>query len=321
MDAANNTSDLPKITLRHRIEFFAFRIIVCLCEMLPVRWTTAMARMGAWSMCCLLPAKLTRRQLALDHLRQAFPERTDAERLSILERMWEHLFRMIPEIVQAPRKVHLHSYREIIDFASHRPTVEAMCSGRRVIFVGGHFGNWEVGTSVFGLWGFPLGIVARELDNPLLHDWFREYRESSGHRLMLKRGDFDDMLELLKRGGNLGLLGDQDAGTRGLFVDFFGKPASTFKSIALLALEYDALLMVGYSIRTEDDFQGQFWTRFSMGCEAIIDPRSCRSDDPVREITEQYTQALECSIRRAPEQYFWVHRRWKSEPRVRKKAA
>ena len=127
------------------------------------------------------------------------------------------------------------------------------------------------------------------------------------------------MTALLQKGGNLGLLCDQDAGPKGMFVDFFGTPASTFKSIALLALEYDALVIVGYSIRLPDCSMEEDvgWSRFEVGCEALIDPRQLTSNDPVREITQLYTAALERAIRRAPEQYFWVHRRWKSQPRVR----
>lgn len=307
---------------RHWCEFQAFRCAVCVCEMLPVVWVDSLAHTLAWLLCDVLPARWTRKAVAMENIGRAFGQtHTLKQQEAILRQMWVHLFRMIPEMVQGPRKLHIHSYRRIVRYAEYQPTVEAMCSGRRVIFVGGHFGNWELGISTFGLWGFPLGVIARALDNPYLHEWFKEYREGTGHRLMLKRGDFDEMLELLSRGGHLALLGDQDAGSRGLFVDFFGHPASTFKSIALLALEYDALLMVGYSTRSKDSFHQQHWVEFEMGCEALIDPRTITAADPVRAITEEYTQALERMIRRSPEQYFWVHRRWKSEPRVRRKAA
>ncbi|OYW21317.1 MAG: hypothetical protein B7Z55_05905 [Planctomycetales bacterium 12-60-4] len=118
----------------------------------------------------------------------------------------------------------------------------------------------------------------------------------------------------------MALLGDQDAGSRGLFVDFFGHPASTFKSIALLALEYDALIMVGGAFRRADDFTHNPWARFQVDAEDVIDPRSITSANPVGAITQRFTSALERLICRAPEQYFWVHRRWKSEPRVRRSA-
>lgn len=319
------------LSIRHRLEYFIFQSMVCLADSLSPRATVWMAECIATVIHYWLPRRWTRYAVATENLRTAFGDHySDSEIDSLIYRMWVHLFRTAAEIVQSPRRLHLHSYRQSIQFADFTRTNEAVCSGRRVIMLGGHFGNWEVGTALFGLWGFPMGIVAREMDNPYLDDWFRRYRELTGHRLMMKSGGYDDMIALLKKGGNLGMLCDQDAGPRGLFVDFFGQPASTFKSIALLALEYDALILVGYSIRLPDDFEAsqtsllsrsesRHWVRFEVGCEAFIDPRSIDSSDPVGEITQQFTTALERAIRRAPEQYFWVHRRWKSEPRIRKK--
>lgn len=127
------------------------------------------------------------------------------------------------------------------------------------------------------------------------------------------------MVEFLQRRGNLALLCDQDAGKRGLFVPFFGQPASTFKSIALLALQYEAVIVVGYAVRLPDDFKNNRWVRFEQGCEAVIDARDFQGPDAIRELTAAYTEALENAIRRAPEQYFWVHRRWKSQSRPRKR--
>lgn len=309
------------LALRHRLEFLVFQLLVCAIDCLSPRAAARLAEQIAWFVHYGLPRKLTRFAVARDNLRKAFGERySDVEIDQLVYRMWVHLFRTVAEIVQSTRKLHMSSYRRSIQFADFTRTNDAVCSGRRVLVLGGHFGNWEIGPALFGLWGFPMGIVAREMDNPYLHEWFRKNRELTGHRLMLKSGGYDDMTTLLAKGGNLGLLCDQDAGPRGLFVDFFGTPASTFKSIALLALEYDALIIVGYSIRLPDNFDESGWSRFEVGCEALIDPRDVTGNDPVREITQQYTSALERAVCRAPEQYFWVHRRWKSEPRVRVKS-
>lgn len=307
--------------LRHRLEFLAFETVVCIIDCFPLRTIVWMAKWFAALIHFGLPARWTRYEVARENLRRAFGNELNEDEISrLVYEMWVHLFRTVIEVVQAPRKLHLHTYRQMIDFADFTRTNEAICSGRRVLMLGGHFGNWEIGTALFGLWGFPMGIIAREMDNPYLHAWFLKQREMTGHRMLLKSGDFDEMTALLNKGGNLGLLCDQDAGPRGVFVDFFGSPASTFKSIALLALEYDALLMVGYSIRQPDQFGDQLWSRFEVGCEAVIDPRQITGLDPVTEITRQFTAALERAIRRAPEQYFWIHRRWKSEPRKRKKS-
>lgn len=301
---------------QHRAEYLLFRLLVCVVDSLSPRATAWSARMLARIMHAL-PRKWTRYHIARENLQRAFgPTLSEVAIDRTIYQMWVHLFRLVAEIIQAPRKLNLHSYRDIIQFADFTRTNEAVCSGRRVLLVGGHFGNWEAGMALFALWGFPMGIVAREMDNPYLDGWFRQYREQTGHRLLAKKGNFDEMLELLRKGGNIGLLGDQDAGPRGMYVDFFGTPASTHKSIALLSMQYDAPIVVGYSLRLPDDFATSPWFRFEVGCEAMIDPRLTTTDDPVREITQAYTSALERCIRRAPEQYFWVHRRWKSVPRT-----
>jgi Kdo2-lipid IVA lauroyltransferase/acyltransferase len=307
---------------RHRCEYLAFRLVVCLIECLPVRVSVRWADSLAWLIHDVLPRKWSRYAVSSENVRRLLGQNaSEAEVSDVIRRMWRHLFRTVVELVQTPRKLHLHSYRSLNRLAGIAPTVESLLSGRRVMLLAGHFGNWEIALAVFGIWGFRLGVVAREMDNPLLDDWFRRFRECHGHRLLPKKGGYEDMLEILRRGGNVALLCDQDAGSRGVFVDFFGVPASTFKSIALLALEYDALLVVGTSVRLTDDFTESPWARFEIRGEDVVDPRTLTTHDPVREITQRYTTALERAIRRAPEQYFWVHRRWKSEPRQRVRPA
>ncbi len=304
--------------VRFWFEFLAFRLAVCWIDCLSPRAAARWANRLATFFCDSLPEKWTRTEVIYDNLRRAFgPEIRKNELRRLRHGMWVHLFRTVIEMVQAPRKLHLHSYRRIVEFEGLADSNNALLSGRRVLVLGGHFGSWEIGMALFGVWGFRMGVVAREMDNPYLQAWFSRERQRTGHHLLAKKGDFDEMLTLLDRGGNIGLLCDQDAGSRGLFVDYFGTPASTFKSIALLALEYDALLVVGSTIRLPDDFDRIGWSRFRMQMDAVIDPRRITSKDPVREITQQYTSALEQAVRRAPEQYFWVHRRWKSEPRKR----
>ena len=312
--------------LRHRLEYFTFRVFACALSMLSVRWTVAFAEMMAWLLTRVLPKRLTRYEVAADNIRGAFRgELTNEQIEKLIYDMWVHLFRLLVEMVQLPRKMTLANCREVIVFRNRQVVLQALCSGRPVFLLGGHFGNWEVSTATFGLFGFPMGIVARKLDNPYLHKWFFESRQQTGHKLYLKRGGWSGMNELLAAGGNLGFLCDQDAGHRGVFVDFFGKKASTFKSIALMAIEYKALLGVGYGMRLPDDPEAR-WVRYEIGCEEVIDPLLFDYNrETVAEITRRFNAALERAIRRAPEQYFWIHRRWKTrpdeirEPRRRKK--
>lgn len=302
--------------VRHRLEYLAFRLVVCAVAALPLRTSVRSAEGFAFLFARVLPQKMVRGHVARENLRLAFPNRTPGEIEDLVLGMWRHLFRMVVEIVQLPRKVGRDNMADVFTFRNRDETVRALCSGRPVLVLGGHFGNWEVGNVAFGAFGFPVNGVARDLDNPYLHDWFLRIRRKSGGKLISKRGGGGEMTEVLARRGLLGLLCDQDAGDKGLSVPFFGREASTFKSIALLAMESRALVVVGYSVRLPDDFANAHWVRYEIGCEEIIDPDECGGVD---EITRRYTAALERAIRRAPEQYFWVHRRWKSKPRERAK--
>lgn len=306
---------------RQLLEYLIFRGVECVISAMPVPVMVRVCKFLGFVFARCLPKKLTRHRVASENIRTAFGEDLPDEEVNrIIEQMWVHLFRMVTEIIQLPRKLRLYNCAEVISFRNRDATVQALCSGRPVIVLSGHFGNWEMAMSTFGLFGFRMGVVARDLDNPYLHNWFHRFRQMTGHCMISKNGGSDQMVNMMESGGHLGLLGDQDAGSRGLFVPFFGKEASTFKSIALLAMQYNAVICVGYARRLKDDFQNHRWVRYELGSEDIIDPKDYDGPDAIRELTERYTQALERVISYSPEQYFWVHRRWKSIPRKRKKA-
>lgn len=302
-----------RITWRQRGEYVAFLIFQGLCRLMPVRVGIGVAQGLAWLMCRVLPAKVTRREVARENLRQAFGETlSEAERERILFGMWVHLFRLLQEIFQMPSRLHLKNSLDLVEITNRETVLRNLLSDRPVIFLSGHYGNWEVAVQILGIFGFRMGVVARRLDNPLLERWFAGFRSRFGHALIDKTGGSNAMVETLERGGCLCMLGDQDAGRQGMFVEFFGKPASTHRGIALLALRYDAVILVGGARRLEKP--NREWVWFEQFCEEAIDPRELTSDDPEREILERYHRALERMILRAPEQYFWIHKRWKTQP-------
>jgi KDO2-lipid IV(A) lauroyltransferase len=304
--------------LRHLAEYLAFKIIVCFVQALSPRMCRRLAEALATLIHLGLPRTWTRYGVARDNIRAAFGDRYDERQIEqMVYRMWVSLFRMVTEIILLPRKLRLDNVVAAVAFRNKPDVVRALCSGRPVIVLSGHFGNWEMAVSIFGLFGFRMGMVARELDNPYLNRWFLRFRKFTGHRPISKRGGGSEMTALLERRGSIALLGDQDAGPAGYFVDYFGRPASTFKSIALLAMEYKALICVGYARRLDNETLPGGWPRFELGCEEIVDPLDYDGADALREITQCYTSALERVVRRAPEQYFWVHRRWKSVPKSR----
>jgi KDO2-lipid IV(A) lauroyltransferase len=306
---------------RHLFEYAIFQSLLFVVKCLPVRSTIAMANGLAWVLMYVVPRKATRYHVARENLQIAFGDAlSEKEADRIIYGMWQHLFRMVCEMVQLPRRFRLATCADVLDFERRNDCVRALCSGRAVLFLGGHFGNWEISVNTFGHFGFPMGVVARPLDNPYLHRWFQNFRESTGNSLISKQGAGTELAEIMENKGMASLLCDQDAGRSGVFVDFFGRPASTFKSIALMALQYNALIVVGGAFRLpKESQQNTRWVRFSLTTQDVIDSNDYQGADGIGQLTQRFTTALEELVRKAPEQYFWVHRRWKTSPEARRK--
>jgi KDO2-lipid IV(A) lauroyltransferase len=205
------------------------------------------------------------------------------------------------------------NWRRHVELADGRRLLDYLLGDRPVLFVTGHFGNWELAGYTIGLLGFRTHAIARPLDNPYLDDFLRRFREATGQRILAKHGDFDQMQHVLQSRGVLATLADQDAGQRGQFVDFFGKPASTHKAIAILALEYQVPLLVVTTPKVGEPMRYQIELR-----DVILPEEYAGRADAVRAITQRFTHALEGAVRERPEQYFWLHRRWKHQPVARK---
>ena len=307
--------------IRYRAEYLVFCTLLFFIRCLPVRSSVRLANGLAWLLYRVLPRKLKRAEVAAENVRTALGnDLSDAQVDEVVLGMWQHLVRMVFEIIQMPRRVRLYNCSDVLAFHRRNDCVAATLQGRPVLYLGGHFGNWEVSVNTFGDFGMPMGVVARDLDNPWLHSWFREFRESTGNWMISKKGASTELVETMERGEFASLLCDQDAGKRGVFVDFFGKQASTFKSIALLALQNDAIIVVGGAWRLPPDQQfDSRWVQFDLWTEDVIDSRDFDSANAVPELTQRFTSALERLIMQAPEQYFWVHRRWKTPPRQKRR--
>lgn len=306
--------------LRYRIEYAVFCAFLFVVRCLPIRSSVRVANGLAWFLHYGLPRKWTRFAVSSENIRNAFGANTTDEEVDrIAFGMWQHLARMIFEIIQMQRRVRLYNCTDVLRFHGRNKCVNGALQGRPVLFLGGHFGNWEVSVNTFGDFGFPMGVVARDLDNPWLHQWFLDFRESTGNWMISKKGASTELVEVMNRNGFASLLCDQDAGRRGVFVDFFGKPASTFKSIALLALQHDAIVVVGgaWRLPPEEQYESR-WVQFDLWTEDVIDSRDFDTTDAVPQLTQRFTSALERMILQAPQQYFWVHRRWKTPPRQKR---
>jgi KDO2-lipid IV(A) lauroyltransferase len=254
------------------------------------------------------------RKIGIENLRQAFGDQyTEADRDRIVRRVYLHFCMMLMEILHIPRKLHPTTWRDRITLVGHEKVLDRLLKGGPLIMLTGHFGNWEMAGYLFGVFGFPPNSVARALDNPYLDRFLKSFRERTGQKMIAKKGGYDEMLEVLRTGGVLSFLADQDAGERGMFVDFFGRPASTHKAIALMAIEHTAPVVVGYARRIGPGF------RYEVGCTELFSPEEWTGTaDDAKILTQRYTSALEAIIRKDPEQYLWLHRRWKHQPKAKK---
>jgi KDO2-lipid IV(A) lauroyltransferase len=291
--------------------YLLVRVVVCVLQALSFAAARAVSTGLAW---LLYHVDRRHRLVADDNLRQAFPGRlTDAERDGLVRSVYGHFCRLLIEIVHAPRRLSPRNWREHVDLTHGRLMVDALLSGRPLLLVTGHFGNWEIGGYALGLLGFHTHAIARPLDNPYVDDFLRRFRERTGQGLLAKKDDLPRINAVLAGGGVLATLGDQDAGERGPFVDFFGRPASTHKGVALLALEHRVpMLVIGVRKVGEP-------MRYAVVVEDHILPEEYDGrPDAVPAMTQRFTAALERVVRRAPEQYFWLHRRWKHQPQPRK---
>ena len=288
------------------LAYLLVRLFVCLIQAVSLETCHEFARGLAWLACDVVRL---RRRVVEDNLRHVFPHWPSEARRDLTRRMWEHLFLMVCEIAHAPRKIHETNWRRYFEFRGKREMVAYLLDERPTVFVSGHFGNFELSSFMMGLLGFPTYAIARRLDNPYLDRYVNEFRQANGQFILPKDGSAPQIEAVLRSGGVIALLGDQSAGPKGCWVDFLGRPASCHKAVALFTLVSGAPLVVAYGKRIGGPLH------FELGSGGIADPQFPSEElAGVKPLTQWYNRALERMIRSAPEQYWWVHRRWKGEP-------
>lgn len=237
-----------------------------------------------------------------EQLRHAFPDRDEAWRRDVALQSYAHLGREAMTILRLSRlgpadvvaATEPHGLEELD---------EGLKSGKGAVIVTGHFGNWEVAGAFLAARGYPLDVVAVKQRNRLVDRHMREMRERLGMRVIYRGGATRTLLASLQNGRSVALVADQDARSRGVFVPFFGRLASTYRGPALLALRTGAPLYVGFAIRRPDGgYHGEI--------RRVHVPEG--GLDQVDELTARLTATLEEAVRRAPGQYLWQHRRWKT---------
>lgn len=250
------------------------------------------------------------RKRALDNLRASFPEKDEQWIHNIGCRSFQHIAMLAIDVLFTPRLVRKSNWRTYSRFKNTERAKWLMKEGKGLIMVTGHYSNFEIMGYLMGLFGFSIYSIARPLDNRFISKYLYGVRQRVGQIIIDKKGAAELMPKISSSGATIGFIADQDAGRKGIFVEFFGRKASTYKSIGLLAITNNIPIVVGYSRRIDSRFF------FEMGVNRIIFPQEwAEKEDPLTWVTAEYTRAIEEFVREDPTQYWWLHRRWKHRPR------
>jgi KDO2-lipid IV(A) lauroyltransferase len=298
----------PRSDFFNRLAYVGMRLTSMLVHWWPVDLDLQIAR-GLGGIWYRLDGKHRRRALA--NLHRSFPQFTETQCEQFARQGFQQMFMLGVEMLFTTRLIQIDTWRKYVRIENIEQTLALMTQRKRgLIMLTGHFGNWEILGYVLATLGFETTSIARRLDNPYLNDWLFGVRERRGQKVLDKFGATEEVVALLENNGVVCFVADQNAGKKGIFVDFFGRKASTYKSIGLLAMQYETPIVIGYARRLDGRF------RFHVATQDIIysDDWKDRSD-PLLYITQRYTKALEDAIRTDPGQYLWTHRRWKTRPK------
>ena len=248
-----------------------------------------------------------RRLIALHNLRRAFPEKSEEEILGITKGVYRNMGLVAAEFFDIPRLTK-SNIGELVDAEGLEHCQKALKKGKGVLMFGAHFSNWELEAVAASLLIKPFVAIYRPLDSAFLESLVLKVRLTAGNTLLDKKRAMRAMLRSLKRNEMVGIMLDQNVDYyEGVFVDFFGRPACTTDGLAILALHTGVPVLPGYIVRLPD---GRY--RLVIGPEVEVVDTGDRNADIVAN-TQRFTKVIEQTVRQYPDQWFWVHQRWKTQ--------
>lgn len=291
--------------LRFFVEALGFTLLLAVARILPRRLLIAL---GSWGGHLGFVLDRRRQRIGLDNLRLAFgSDLPAAEAHRILRDCWRQFGRAALETLAFPR-FRTGPVSRLVDYEGLEHIRQAYASGKGVLLFSGHFGHWELTAFLQGYLGLPLSLITRPLDNPYLERMFARLRGGSGNRLIHKRRAVREMIRVLRAKGGVAIVIDQDARDSGIFVPFFGRPASTTPTLALVALRTGAVVIPTFCVPLP---RGRY--RIVYEPPVPVTDTDDREED-VRRLTEQCTSIIERWVRKHPACWLWMHRRWKTTP-------
>ena len=300
--------ELPggKVSVRETVEFGLVWLFVHALRLLP----RGLARAVGSAIGALAYRVLGRlRRVGLRNLELAFPELSDAEREAILRRDYRNLGWLLAEFCQMPRYT-AESASRFIRYEGLENYTRARDRGKGVLVLTGHLGAWELSSFYHSLMGRPMGMVIRRLDNPLVDAFVNRIRCLHGNRVIHKDDFARGLIASMRAGETVGILMDTNmTPPQGVFVPFFGVSACTASGMARVAAKTGAAVVPGFLLWEESE--GRYVLHFGEELE-VVHTGDSEKDALVN--TAVFTAAIEGYIRRYPDQWLWMHRRWKTRP-------
>lgn len=288
--------------VRHRFEHALVRGVAAVVGRLPRRASLALGDALGLAFYALDRAH---RRLSRGNLEAAFPRRSRQEIERTLRGVFRHFGRVLLELLRVS-SLPVEQWRSLCVFDGIEHAEQAFARGKGALFVTGHFGFWELHALAHALACTPIAVVARPLDNPLLHDLLERVRTSTGNQVIYRRGGLRRILRALQQNTGVAMLIDQHIqAPDGVLVDFFGRPASTTSAVAVLAHRTGAPVIPVFALPMPDG-------RYRMVYEHPVDPPLDESPEGIREFTQRCTDVLEMYVRKYPEYWLWMHRRWRT---------
>ena len=292
--------------MREKLEFWLVMIVARPLGWLPRRAARLVAGGIAWAAYCAL-GRL--RHVGERNLALAFPERTTRERQQILRGVFRPLGRQLVEFCRMTRYT-AENTRDWIRTESLDNYIAAKARGRGVLIVTGHLGAWELSSFYHSLMGYPMSMVARPLDNRLLDAYVNGIRCMHGNRVLNKDDFARGLLTAMRKGEAVGILMDTNmTPPQGVFVEFFGKQACAASGVARVALKTGAAVLPGFMLWEQSE--RRYVLHFG---QQLVFEHSSDAEADILAATQQCTSAIESWIRRYPDQWLWIHRRWKTRP-------
>ena len=292
--------------MRQRLEYAAAWPFIKVMGILPRPLARAIGIGLAWVI-YLLHVRL--RRVGMRNLAMAFPEKTEGERARILRGEFTSLGRQLAEVCHFPDYT-LENVDEVVVFDGFENYERAQARGKGVLLFAGHFGGWELSSFVLSMRGHWMYVLMRGMDNQYLGELILRYRTMHGNKAVDKDDFVRGLLSAMKGGEVVGLLMDTNmTPPQGIFVDFFGIPACTAAGPARIALRTDAAVVPTFTIW--DAALGKYRLRFDPAVELV---RTGDLEADIKANTQKLTAVIEEYVRKYPEQWLWVHRRWKTRP-------